>query len=820
MAIKQATATGRFRRMRVSALLLALYSAALLAETGVRIDIPEQTLDAALRQLGKQAGVQLVFTPEIIGQQRGRAVRGEMSVNAALQALLAGSGLGFRQEGERNFVVVRQPRSVNDSVVLPEVSVVAAALARSYGVVSSSTGTKTNTPLLETPVAVQIVPKSVLEDKQITSIQEAVKQVSGVQPPQSSFLYYDTFIIRGLQTQNNIFRNGLKLTAVAGTTDLAFIERLEIAKGPSSMLYGRVWPGGMVNIATKTPQAETALSVQQQFGSWNTYRTTADATAAIDDEKTLRYRVIGVYDKGDSFINYQHHENQAVAAYFSWSPSADFKSNLQLEYYDQKGASLGSYAQTVPIIGNRPADLPRRWTQNDPVVWSNWPDTVERLNVAYDWSYAFNDQWKLTQRFNYFTLDENQSYIAFQAFNPATRMLSRKFSYLAASRTGYSTNLDLTGEFRTGGLKHRVLAGIDYFWTDFVLKGYSEGATLNRIPAINIYSPVYGNISLASMQGYFDSARANVFTRSRQKDYGFYLQDQVSLGDSWEVLVGGRYDVAKDGGVLVAGSTSAACFPNCTGQWNPNYPTDEYFSPRLGLLYKLTNSMSLYGSYSRSFDSTNLTSRSFDGSEFSPQTGEQYELGAKASFFEGNLNASATLFDLRQQNILTPDPVHSGYSVSTGEVHSQGLELDAAGEVASHISLIASFTYNPTEVSKDNTAGVNNTVGKQFVGVPSRSASLWAKYDSNPGGGEGFAYGLGVYANSERQLNALNTAQIPGYVRLDAMFAYRTKVGNKRLAAQLNVQNLTDKTYFEYGSASYAQYGAPRNVMASIRLDM
>jgi len=134
-----------------------------------------------------------------------------------------------------------------------------------------------------------------------------------------------------------------------------------------------------------------------------------------------------------------------------------------------------------------------------------------------------------------------------------------------------------------------------------------------------------------AVANYFDSTRANVFTKSRMQDSGLYVQDQMSLSDDWEVLLGGRYDVAKDGGVLVMGTTSAACFPNCTGTSNPNYPTDRHFSPRAAVLYKVAKNVSVYGSYSKSFDNTNLTSRSFDHSAFSPQTGVQFELGAKAN---------------------------------------------------------------------------------------------------------------------------------------------------------------------------------------------
>ncbi|HOG03763.1 MAG TPA: TonB-dependent receptor plug domain-containing protein, partial [Accumulibacter sp.] len=259
----------------------------------------------------------------------------------------------------------------------------------------ANSATKTDTPILDTPMAIQVITRDVLDDQQTLSIQEAVKNVSGVQTPPG--VYYDNFLIRGFSTGSDTFRNGLKLNGVIGTEDMAFVDHVDVVKGPASMLYGRIQPGGLVNIVTRKPQDETAASLQQQVGSWGLLRTTADITGPANKDKTLLYRVMGVYDQADNFIDYQHHKNAAGAAYLSWLPSSSFQANLQLEYYDQKVANPGYTAQQIPIIGNRPADVPRHWTQNDPVMWSQWPNTVKRTTAAFDWTYAFNDSWKLTQ---------------------------------------------------------------------------------------------------------------------------------------------------------------------------------------------------------------------------------------------------------------------------------------------------------------------------------------------------------------------------------------------------------------------------------------
>lgn len=689
-----------------------------------------------------------------------------------------------------------------------------------YQTKKATTATKTDTPILDTPMAVQSVPREVLDDRQILSIQEAVKNVSGIQTPPG--VYYDVFNIRGFSTSSDIFRNGLKLASITGTEDMAFVDHVEIAKGPTSMLYGRIQPGGLVNIVTKQPQAESAVSVQQQAGSWGQYRTTADATGAANSDKTLLYRLMGVYDKGDSYIDYQHHDNQALATYLSWLPSSSLQANFQLEYYNQKAANPGYTAQQIPIIGNRPANVPVNWTQNDPVMWSNWPSTVKRTTVAFDWSYAFNDTWKLTNKFHYLTSNEVQTYLLAQAFSTATNLLNRRISYNPFKFDEYSTDLDLTGEFKTGEVKHKVLLGLDWFALDTVSKGYNEsGSTLNNVPPINIFAPVYGNINVQTMQNLFNIAASNDLYNSRQRNTGVYAQDQIVLDSHWELLFGGRYDVARSDSTQVYGAVSAACYPNCSGAFNPAVPTEHQFSPRAGLLYKLSDDASIYASYSQSFGSSTASSASFSGSALPPQQGVQYEFGAKANLLDGRVTTSATLFNLYLRNRATSDLAHPGFSVAVGEVQSQGVEFDITGKMTKNISLIASYTYDNAVITKDNTTGASAIVGKHWYDVPLNSASLWAKYDTAPGASEGWAYGAGTYLNGQRQGNNTNTFQLPGYGRVDAMASYRTKAGGKPVTLQVNGQNLFNKTYFENtDGGNYSQYGAPRNLMASVKVDL
>ena len=685
--------------------------------------------------------------------------------------------------------------------------------ASGYAATGAGSATKTNARRLDTPAAVSVVTREELDDRQAISATEALRNVSGVQMPQQ--LYYDNFLIRGFGNGSYTFRNGLKLYGVVGFEDLAFVDHIEVAKGPTAMLYGRVQPGGLVDYITRRPQADPAYSIQQQFGSWGQMRTTADATGALTADKTLLYRVIGTFDKADSFIDYNHHQNWAGYAAFAWRPNTDFEANLQIEHYDQKNASPGYTAQMIPAIGNRPASVSRNWTQSDPSMWNTYSGFVNRTLVSGDWTVKLGDSWKLTNRLHYNTDSELQSYMLPAAFNATTGNMNRRVSYNPFKREDISTNLDLTGDFVTGPFKHKVLAGIDYFshWEDTF--GYNEsGATLNRVPILNIWNPVYGNIDTTALSGFIGAATNNVLYRAKYKDTGAYVQDQISFG-KLELLLGGRYDWAQDAGSAVYGAVATACYPACTGAL-AYHPKAQKFSPRVGLLYKLTDTISLYSSYSQSFGST-TTTLTFSGTPFPPQTGDQYEAGIKSEWFGGKLTASATVFDLYLRNVATPDPAHVGFSLAAGETRSRGVELELAGKLTDNISVVGSYTYDDARVTKDNTTGANAILGHHWYMVPYNSGNVWLKYDSAPESQTGWTLGAGVMANGLRQANTINTVQLPGYTRVDAMAGYRFVYNGVKYSLQLNVQNLFDTTYFETSNGTYSQYGAPRTILGSLK---
>ncbi len=665
-----------------------------------------------------------------------------------------------------------------------------------YSAVSATGGTKSDTPLIETPMSVQVIPKAVIDDQQATSLKDVVRNSSGVTP--NSYSYYDFIQIRGFTNGYAAnYRNGLQLQAITGL-EMALLDRVEIVKGPASMLYGRVEPGGLVNLVTKKPEAANAYSLQQQVGSHGFIKTTGDATGKVNDSGTLLYRAIGAWAESESFMDHVQSENKVGALYTAWKPSQRFDLNLGIETQDNRFVDTEDIG--IPIVGDRPLDVSRDSFYGDPVGW-DIPNQVKRNLYSFDWTFRLNDAWKLTQRFHHDTRDEQQFTFWSNGFDADTGNLDRGLWYVQVDRETTASNLDLVGDVSLMGLRHRVLVGVDYFKFTSQWDGFS--GTDPAITSINIYNPVY-NIDALAVRNLAD----NWFYDTQDSWNGIYLQDQISIGERWEVLVGGRYDSAKYGN-----GDSDTSLAMASENLHPD--TDKAFSPRAGVLYKISAEESVYASYTESFGSNN--GRSATNEKFDPQTAKQYEVGVKSSFMNGAALATLAVFHLEKNDLLTDDlsTPEPGDSIAIGQARNRGLEVDLSGQLTKNLSVIGSYTYNQAEISKDN----NGKEGNKLPNVARHLSSLWATYDTAPGSASGWQLGGGIYSVGEREGDDTNTWQLPAYTRVDAMLGYRMKWGGKPLSFQLNAENLLDEKYFDRGGYSAAKYGEPLTLLGSVKVE-
>ncbi|WP_051949080.1 TonB-dependent siderophore receptor [Methylosinus sp. PW1] len=805
--------------------------------------IPAGRMSTALTRLADTSGVLIVYDTTLTRTLRTGGLEGTHTLNAALERLLSGSGLNYEvaADGKSVLIVLAQndgQRNDAGAEPLPTIDIGAengrrvedrggrarggsgdGARETGYARSSTSSATRTDTPLIDTPQSVQVVPREVIHDRQILNVLEAAQNVSGVQADNSG-IFYDNFLIRGFSSgYGRSYRNGLRVDGTGGGVDMAFTDRVEVVKGPASMLYGRIEPGGFVNIVTKRPQEDFAATLDTQFGSFGLSRTIADVTGPIDDQKTVLYRVMGVYDRADSFVNFDHRNNGAAALYLTFRPSENFEANVQFEHYEQmKSIRAGQVPVnllyddlgkplTIQGFNDRPANLPRRYNQVDPEYWSQFPYVVHRTVYAFDWTWRLADKWKVTSAFHYVDAHENQNAIFISGFDGVT--LNRSFYAGVVKRYQLSTNLNLIGEIDTGPIHHALLAGVDWFHygDDWPSTGW-----LSSFPSLNVWTPSYGGVG-PLMHSVADLGRNNTLFASRWQNFGAYVQDQISfLDDRVHLLLGGRYDKAEERYGTTYGGDWEACYPACSP-----YPLDRYadktpLSPRAGLLVKLDRDTSLYGSYTRSAGTNN--GKSSGGEIYPPERGLQWEVGVKKLWMDGRLSTSLALFDLRKKNVLQSDPFNPAFSLAVGEVASRGIEFDIAGQLTENLSVLGSYTFNSVKIIDDND---NGNVGKRYYGAAPNVGNLWAKWDTAPGAREGFEFGAGFYAMDRRYGSNDNSWYMPAYVKFDAMASYRTVIAGHDVAFRFNVKNIGDARYFENSNGfNTAFYGAPRAFLGQV----
>ena len=707
---------------------------------------------------------------------------------------------------------------------LGAIDVKGAADAEPYTATKAASGTKTDTPLMETPVSIQVVSRAVMDDQKATTIKDVLENVSGVRA-QPSLGGTSGYLIRGFRT-GNIYRNGLLTTpgSSLGDFDLANLESIEVVKGPAQ-LYGRTEPGGLINLNTKRGLDSPYYSIEQSVGSYSFYRTQWDAGGPITPGNEFQYRFSGSYQDNDSFRDFVSSDRLLLNPNVTWRPAPGTDITIDVEY--QKKKALADFG--IPVIGRRPADIPISRNLGDPNTPRGYQDT---LMIGSEINHKLNADWAIHHRFLYTHGDSVNTFVnpapafnAAQAFNEATGIMQRNIFQQRSEQEVYSTNLDLTGKLDIAGTRHDLLVGVDYYRSHNLYGSDGQWVAPNPALAIDIFNP---GPSYGIARSVFDSTLKTSSTALPRSDiynqwHGVYVQDQVTIGKKLHLMLGGRYDWAE------TGRGRATTFSAATDALFNSTPSvirkDQGFSPRLGVLYEFTPQLSAYGTWTTSFGANNAPAA--NGRTFDPQVGEQYELGLKAQLFESRLLGTLAAYKLTKDNILVADlNTADPNDRIANKQGSQGIELDLTGRVSRYLSLIASYAYTETKVIEDHAAG-SPTKGNRLANVPKHSGSMSVRYDLNGQGAKGLSMGMGAFVAGKREVDLANTAQLPGYVRVDAFVAYSGwKLGGSRATAQLNVRNLLDTKYYESTDPDSnvaprlgVYPGAPLTVIGSLRLE-
>ncbi|NEQ84019.1 MAG: TonB-dependent siderophore receptor [Moorea sp. SIO2I5] len=643
-----------------------------------------------------------------------------------------------------------------------EVVVTQTQAGERYLVPNATTGTRTETPLRDIPQSIQVIPRQVLQDQQVIRLDEALRNVSGVTSSGTDSGRALQFSIRGFDG-TPVLRNGFRQFGTnQAFPETANLERIEVLKGPASILFGEIQPGGVVNLVTKEPLSEPFYQIQTQFGNRDLIRPSIDFSGPLTTDGQLLYRLNAVYESSDDIQDYDTDINRLfISPVLTWQIGDRTDLTIELEYLnEERPPSFG-----IPAFDEGIADIPLEQISNEP------DDFIEKevFNIRYALEHRFSDNWKLRNGFQYLNQDVLLESAVPIMLNQTAGILARVWSGGSTQDENFSLQTSLVGEFATGSIEHTLLFGFDLNRSIEETSGTFD--FFNPFP-LNIFNPVYELIPRPNFEE-LPPFRDQDLETDR---LGIFIQDQISFFDNLILLAGLRYDTVEQRRMLE---------PSFFLQGANDTQNDDAFSPRVGIVYQPIEEISLYGSYSRSFTPNSGTDA--DGNFFDPEEGEGFETGVKAELLGGRLLATLAYFDITKQNVLTADPVLPSVFVATGEQRSRGVEFDVAGEILPGWNIIASYAFIDAEVTEDNTI----EVGNRLFSIPEHSASLWTTYEMQSGDLQGLGLGLGFNFVGEREGDLANTFELDSYFVTNAALSYQRD--NWRVA--LNFRNLFDIDY-------------------------
>ena len=707
----------------------------------------------------------------------------------------------------------------------------------SYKNTNSFIGTKTASALKEVPQSVGYVTKELILDQGATTVNEVVKNISGVNQNSS----YNDFSIRGFRATGNRnsgnLLNGMRAqTSLWKQSSLANIERVEVIKGPASALFGNAAPGGVINRVTKKPLFENKNSITVGVGSWNTLKTYGDFTGPLNPKKTLLYRLNLGYEKTDSFRDLQGSESIIAAPSFSYIPNEKTHINVDFVYQNFNGKI--DRGQSVPADGNVYAtpisrslsaanDFLKENTLNTTIALTHKFSDHISLNAIYLNSSYSEDMLEHTQANLYYKQIGNGAN-AFRYADPNKVMMTANQRKRYFANNSFNTYLNFN--FNTGILKHKLLVGYDYFiseqkagsssisaqgylskdktkvvntytTTANVLAGSVQTPTTN-VPVFDLYDPIAGN-AYKDISKYI--WKQNTLNPYEEYSHGVYVQEQIDISIV-KLLIGLRQEwfteiLNKETTKEISRQTSA-------------------FIPRVGLVVEASENINLYSTWVKGFQPQGANIQSDPdryGGPFDYMKSELYEVGLKTEWFNKRLSATLAIFKITQENSLEQSPKagKADWRVPVDE-ESNGFELDVAGQILPNFSVVANYAYTDARIVKLKEEGTIKDLNVQRPSTPRHAANLWTKYIFENGSLKGLGAGIGVSYASERlgQVGRRATAaSYPDYTLLNAVLYYKVK----DVQLQLNVNNVLNRTYWISGYDNLRNFpGAPRNINASV----
>ena len=765
--------------------------------------LPAGPLAPTLNQIASQAGVTLSIDPALTEGKRSAPVSGDYEALDALNQALRGTGLQLQGRGGAYSLAP----AAEAAMALPDVTVTASEQAaehalgptRGYLANRTATGTKTDTPLLETPRSISVATRAQMQDRKVQNLDDAVRYMPGViASSYGSDSRADWMKIRGFEPIQML--DGLPLPKGSYTMaklETWNLERVAVLRGPASSVYGQTPPGGLVDAVSRRPQAESSHEVQVQIGNYQHKQISFDSTGKIDDDGRFLYRFSGV--GRDSGTTVEHIDDQRfnLAPSLTWNIADETRLTLLGQFNRD---DTGGTSQFLPLQGTK-LDTPAGkvdYNKNlgDP-DWEFYDKTFYALGYAFE--HRLDDIWQFRQNLRYSKLELDNQIITAGGWSGAVSddgSVSRGANVYDENISHFAVDNNFQADFSTGALDHTLLLGLDYLRVNTDYRWLYGSA-----PSSNIITPIYGRdfsgVAYSAFQDY----------NQKRRNTGLYLQDQIAL-DAWRLTLGGRWDRLETDSV----------FHNASDARDSR--RDSQFSGNAALSYVFDSGFTPYLSYAESFQAEAGGS---GGEAFKPSTGKQYELGVKYQPPGSDLLLTAAVYDLKRQNIVTTNV--AGATEPVSEVQVRGLELEATGNVTENLSLTASYTYTNSKMTE---VGDPRDKNRALPLIPEHQASVWADYDWHQGALAGFGVGFGarfvgstdnIAVGSMGFVRDASDGHSSAYTVYDAAVRYDLGQLDSSLrgaSLSLNASNLFDKEYLATCDGFYCYAGDPRRVTASL----
>ncbi|MGT2472920.1 TonB-dependent siderophore receptor [Paraburkholderia terrae] len=757
------------------------------AQTSPRksFDIAAGPLETALNQYGQQARIMLSYPSALTANRHSAGLHGEYDTQQGLVRLLRGTGLSSVQQSNGSYTLVEDTSNVelDDSAVLPTVKVAATGIrAGSYRPPPEANVTRSDIPVIDVPQAINTVPAQVLRDQRPRNLDDALANVSGIVQGNTLAGTQDTLLKRGFggNRDGSIMHNGMPLVQGRGLNAAA--DSVEVLKGPSSLLYGIMDPGGVVNVVSKQPLLTPYHAISLLGSTYGHGRNGADGTLDLTGpigDSGLAYRLVVDQVNEQYWRNFGEHRETLVAPSLA-SYGRDTQVVLSYEY--RKFLYPFDRGTALDPKTNKPLAIPARERLDEPFNEMDGESNLAQLTVDHQ----IDANWKAHFGYSYNRETYDAGQLRVQGVNSTTGVLSRSndATHGALSTDSYAIAY-IDGHFTVAGLRNDLQVGVDDEYRRIYRKDLLRQATKYTF---NYLHPVYGLESPSTTVSASDSDQTDTL-----HDASVFFQDSLHLTDKW-ILVGGARFLSYN---QVAGRGRPF-------QVNTDLNGTKWL-PRAGVVYKWTDTVSLYGSYTQSLKPTStiapLSSGVVIDSSVLPEEATSWEVGAKVAMPAG-VTGTLAFFNIDKSNVLV-----SQYNDSTkqtdwrtsGKARSRGIELDVAGQIGQRWSVIASYAYIDAKTTEDPLYA-----GNRLWNVAQHTASLAAVYDFGAiFGGDQLRVGAGAHYVGERPGDSANSFTLPAYTVADAFANYNTKWGGHNVSFQLNVKNLFNKTYYPSSANRY-----------------